>query len=79
MTRLRFSLWLGRTPHGAHSRFIPYHQVMKTHARKKALTFGNFITRVYDACGARKAKGIVRHAVNAGLLQFRGQRYIVTP
>ena len=52
-------------------------QVMKTHCRKKALTFGEFIASVYDACGRRKAVGIVQLAVQARWVEFRGQQRFV--
>jgi hypothetical protein len=45
---------------------------MKTSLRRKPLTFGHFIASVYEIYGKRKARGIVQHAVNARLLQFRG-------
>jgi hypothetical protein len=33
---------------------------------------------VYDACGRQKAEGIVRLAVNARLLEFRGRdRFVI--
>lgn len=44
---------------------------MKTHSMKKNLTFGEFIERVYDVCGKRKARGIVRLAIKAHLIEFR--------
>jgi len=51
---------------------------MKTERRKKPLTFGEFITWAYDAWGKRKARGIVRLAVNAHLVEFRGQlRFVI--
>ncbi len=50
---------------------------MKTHPEKKGLTFGKFIASVYDACGRRRAKGIVRLAVNANLVEFHGARRFV--
>jgi len=43
---------------------------MKTHGRKRNLTFGEFIERVYDVCGKRKARGIVRLAIKAHLIEF---------
>jgi hypothetical protein len=46
---------------------------MKTNCRKKSLTFGEFIAGVYDVCGKRKARGIVRLAVKAHWVAFRGQ------
>jgi hypothetical protein len=50
---------------------------MKTSQKKKALTFGEFVASVYEACGKRKARGIVRLAVNAHLVEFRGQQRFV--
>ena len=46
---------------------------MKTNDRKKALTFGEFIASVYDACGKRKAIGMVRLAIETHWVEFRGQ------
>jgi hypothetical protein len=43
------------------------------------MTFGEFIACVYDACGKRKASGIVRLAIKAHLIEFRGQRrYVIS-
>jgi CheY-like chemotaxis protein len=50
---------------------------MKTNCRKGHLTFGEFIMAVYDACGRQKAEGIVRLAVKARLVEFRGHDRIV--
>ena len=50
---------------------------MQTDCRKSALTFGEFIARVYNVCGKRKASGIVRLAIKAHLIEFRGQERIV--
>ena len=50
---------------------------MKTNRRKKALTFGEFIASVYDAYGKPKAMGIVRLAVKARWVEFRGQQRFV--
>ena len=44
---------------------------MKARSRKKPLTFGDFVADVYQACGKRKASGIVRLAVAAHLVEFR--------
>jgi hypothetical protein len=45
---------------------------------KKALTFGEFITVVYDDWGKRRARGIIRLAINARLLEFRGHdRFVI--
>jgi hypothetical protein len=51
---------------------------MKSDCRKKILTFGEFIACVYDGCGRRKAKGLVRLAIKAHLIEFRGHdRYMI--
>ena len=51
---------------------------MKTNHKKKTLTFGDFITDVYGACGKRMAEKILRHAVNSHLVVFRGHhRYFI--
>jgi hypothetical protein len=50
---------------------------MKTNCRKKALTFGEFIARIYDVCGKRKARGMVRLALKAHLIEFRGKQRLV--
>ena len=50
---------------------------MKTNCRKKHLTFGEFILAAYAACGRQKAKGIVRLAVNARLVEFQGRERFV--
>jgi len=46
---------------------------------KKPLTFGELIAAVYSACSHRKAKALVRFAVNAHLVVFRGHKhYVIT-
>ena len=50
---------------------------MKTNHTKRLMTFGDFIAAIYDACGKRRAGKIVRHAVNAHLVVFRGHRHFV--
>lgn len=35
------------------------------------MTFGEFIARVYDDCGERRASGLVRFAIQAHLVGFR--------
>jgi hypothetical protein len=51
---------------------------MKTNCRKRLLTFGELSATVYAACGRQKAEGIVRLAVNARLLEFRGHdRFVI--
>lgn len=44
-------------------------------AAKPAMTFGDFIMGVYDTWGKRRAREIVRLAVNAHLVVFRGHRH----
>jgi hypothetical protein len=48
-------------------------RLMKIH-RKKRLTFGDLIASVYTACSHRRARAIVRFAVNAHVVVFRGER-----
>jgi hypothetical protein len=50
---------------------------MKTNCRKKPVTFGDFIARAYDVCGERKARGMVRLAIKANWIEFRGQQRFV--
>jgi hypothetical protein len=50
---------------------------MKSNRSKKSMTFGEFVARVYDDCGKRKASGIVRLAIKAHLIEFRGQQRFV--
>jgi hypothetical protein len=52
---------------------------MKTIHKRKSPTFGEFIANVYDACGKRKAKGIVRLALKAHWVEFRGhERFVLS-
>ena len=52
-------------------------RIMKTNYRKKPLTFGEFVSAAHDAWGGRRASGFVWLAVNAHLVEFRGQqRYV---
>ena len=46
---------------------------MKTN-HKKTLTFGDLIESVYSACSPRRARAIVRFAVNARIVVFGTQR-----
>jgi len=51
---------------------------MMTNHKSKPPTFGEFIAAVYDACGGKKARGIVRLAVNAHLIEFQGHyRFVI--
>ena len=43
---------------------------MKTHGKKKHMTLGEFIERVYDVCDKGKAGGIVRIALRAHLVKI---------
>jgi hypothetical protein len=52
---------------------------MKTNDKKRPLTFGDFIAAVYRALGTRRAKGLVRLAVNEHLVVFRGPHRFVIP
>jgi len=52
---------------------------MMINHKKKPLKFGEFIASVYAACGKQKAKRIVRFAVNAHLVEFRGHdRFVIS-
>jgi hypothetical protein len=50
---------------------------MKTIPRKEPLTFGEFVACGYRAWGKRKAQGLIRLALKAGVIEFRGQHRIV--
>ena len=50
---------------------------MKTNAGSKPLTFGEFVAAVYRVWGRRRAKGLVWLAINARLVEFRGQQRVV--
>jgi hypothetical protein len=59
-------------------RVLPvYIQLMRTNWRKKALTFGEFVTAAHDTWGERRASGFVWLAVNTQLVEFRGQQRFV--
>jgi len=49
---------------------------MGTKHMKKVLRFGDLIAAAYEAYGKRRARGIVRLAVNAHLVAFRGQQRV---
>jgi len=52
---------------------------MKANHKKKALTFGDLIATVYDTCGPRRARKIIRRAVNEHVIVFQGrQRYLMS-
>ena len=50
---------------------------MKAGDKKQMLTFGDFIAAAYQAWGGRRARELVRLAVNAGWVVFRGQQRFV--
>ena len=51
----------------------------KANRRQRVLQFGDFIVGAYQAWGRRRAKGFVRLAVNARLVEFRGrQRFVIS-
>ena len=52
---------------------------MKTNGNKKSLTFGDLVAATYRAWGAQRARGLVRLAVNAHLVVFRGEQRFVIP
>ena len=68
---------MGKTPHSGRAISRLTLQAMKGNCRKKPLMFGDFIACVYDGCGKRKAKGFVRLAIKAHLVEFRGQQRFV--
>jgi hypothetical protein len=49
---------------------------MKANYKKRALTFGNLIETVYGVCGNRRARGIIRLAVDAHVVVFRKQHRV---
>jgi hypothetical protein len=52
---------------------------MKTNDEKRVLRFGDFIAAVYRVWGGRRATELVRMAVNAHWVVFRGQqRFLIS-
>jgi len=49
---------------------------MKANREKRALTFGSLIETVYGVCGNRRARGIIRLAVDAHIVVFREQQRV---
>ena len=43
---------------------------MKASHKKEALTFGKLIETVYGVCGSRRARGIMRLAIDAHVVVF---------
>ena len=52
--------------------------VARTHQKRQALTFGQFVMTVYDIWDKRRASGIVWLAVNARLVEFRRQPVLIS-
>ena len=48
--------------------------IMKTDKAKKRLMFGDLIRAAYLSRGKRRSIGILRLAVNARLIEFRGRQ-----
>ena len=47
---------------------------MNASSRKKILTFGDFVARVYGVYSKQKARRVVRLAIKAHVIEFRGQQ-----
>jgi hypothetical protein len=51
----------------------------KAHSKKRPLTFGDFVTGVYDTWGKRRATGIIQLAIKAHVIEFRGtERFVIS-
>ena len=50
---------------------------MKTVLAKTGPTFGGLVVNFYNTFGERNAKGVLRLAVKAGLIGFRGRNHYV--
>ena len=63
-------------PHNTHSAVfgLPF-DFMKHMPTKTELTFGGLIVNFYNTFGERNAKGVLRLAVKAGLVGFRGRNH----
>ena len=59
--------------------YVQWQYSMESDGKKRTLTFGDLITAAYRAWGAQRAKGLVRLAVNAHLVVFRGQQRFEIP
>jgi hypothetical protein len=49
----------------------------KTNGNKRVIRFGDFIEAAYRAAGSRRAKELVRLAIDACLVVFRSRQRIV--
>jgi hypothetical protein len=52
---------------------------MQAISKRNALTLGEFVVAVYDACGKRRAESIIRFAASAHVVAFAGNRYFMVP
>jgi hypothetical protein len=53
-------------------------RAVKSRKIKEALKLGDLITRVYDVCGKRRAKAILRLAFKEQVAVFGGRRYVLS-
>jgi hypothetical protein len=51
--------------------------IVKTNCKTRAMTLGDFVGMAYRAWGARRAKGLVRLALLARWVEFRGRQRFV--
>ena len=49
---------------------------MKANHKQKSLTLGSLIEIVYGICGNRRARGIIRLAVDAHVVVFRQKQLV---
>ncbi len=50
---------------------------MKVRHKKKPLLFGDWIVRVFDVCGERRASAVVQLAIHRRAVTFREQQRFV--
>ena len=48
---------------------------IKARSKGKPLTFGDFVAGVYQTWGKRRAKGIIKLALAAHMVEFRGTEH----
>jgi len=65
---------MGKTPNSGRAVSQTILEDMKINCRKKSLTFGEFVAAAHDLWDERRASGFVWLAVNAHLVEFRGQK-----
>jgi hypothetical protein len=52
---------------------------LKSHPRKRPLTFGDFVAGVFQTWGKRRAKGIIDLAIKVHVIEFRGtERFMIS-